>query len=71
MSPETWTIIAVGVALASILLASHRGLAWRIERLEDGQAELARGQSDLRERMAHLEGLPDGLREAIAHSRSA
>jgi len=64
MSPETWTIIAVGVALAGILLASHRALARRIERLEDGQTEL-------RERMAHLEGLLEGLREAIAHNRAA
>ena len=29
------------------------------------------GQTKLGERMAHLEGLLEGLREAIAHNRAA
>ena len=39
-------------------------LTKRIERLEAGQTKLG-------ERMAHLEGLLEGLREAIAHNRAA
>ncbi len=64
MSPELIAILAVGVALATLILAGQRSLTARIERVEAGQIEL-------RERMAHLEGLLEGLREAIAHNRAA
>jgi hypothetical protein len=33
--------------------------------LREGQAELREGMAELRERMARLEGVLDGLREAI------
>ena len=33
--------------------------------LREGQTELREGQAELRERMARLEGLLDGLREAV------
>ena len=33
--------------------------------LREGQTELREGQAELRERMAKLEGLLDGLREAV------
>ena len=36
-----------------------------IAALREGQAELREGQAELRERMARLEGLLDGLREAV------
>ena len=36
-----------------------------IAALREGQAELREGQAELRERMARLEGMLDGLREAI------
>lgn len=64
MSPELVAIVAVGVALATLILNGQRSLTARIERVEAGQIEL-------RERMAHLEGLLEGLREAIAHNRAA
>ena len=64
MTPEIWTIIGVGIALASLILASNRQLSARIERLETRV-------NDLDRRMAHLEGLLEGLREAIAHNRAA
>lgn len=64
MSPELIAILAVGVALATLMLTGQRSLTARIERVEVGQIEL-------RERMAHLEGLLEGLREAIAHNRAA
>ena len=36
-----------------------------IAALHQGQAELREGQAELRERMARLEGVLDGLREAV------
>ena len=36
-----------------------------IAALREGQVELREGQAELRERMARLEGLLDGLREAV------
>ena len=50
--------VTVGVALAGVILASARGVRQDINEL--------RGEvGTLRERMAHLEGLMEGLREAI------
>ena len=58
MTPEMYTIVGVGIALAGLILTSHRAFSARFERLEDRVGEL-------RARMAHLEGLLEGLREAI------
>ena len=58
MSPELIAIIAVGVAIAGLVLAGQRSLRQDI-------AGLRQDVVQLRERMAHLEGLLEGLREAI------
>ena len=58
MSGEMITILAVGVALAGLILMSFRGL-------RDEIAEVRNEIVALREPMAHLEGLLEGLREAI------
>lgn len=75
MTPEMWTIIGVGIALASLILAGQRSLRNELSdvRKHVGEqiAELRNDVSGLRERMAHLEGLLEGLREAIAHNRAA
>ena len=58
MTPELIAIVTVGVALAGVILTSVRGVRQDINEL--------RGEvGTLRERMAHLEGLMEGLREAI------
>ena len=58
MNPEIIAIVTVGVALAGVILTSARGVRQDINEL--------RGEvGTLRERMAHLEGLMEGLREAI------
>lgn len=57
MTPELIGIITVGIMLAAQNYTSQR--------------ELRRDVIGLRERMAHLEGLLEGLREAITHSRVA
>ena len=80
MSGEILAILAVGVALAGVILASNRGLRQdmaqmesrldkRISGLESQIGELRERMThevgELRERMARLEGLLEGLREAI------
>ena len=76
MTPEIIAIVTVGVALAGVILASIRGVRQDMARLEsrlDGKIAGLESRLDgmntqlgeLRERMAHLEGLLEGLREAI------
>lgn len=62
MSPEFYAIIGTGIVLAGIILTQSARLNSRVDRLEQGYA-------GLRERMAKLEGLLEGLREAIAGHR--
>ena len=69
MTPEIIAIVTVGVALAGVILTSIRGVRQDMARLEsrlDGKIDALSAQlGELRERMAHLEGLLEGLREAI------
>ena len=76
MSGEILAILAVGVALAGVILTSNRGLRQdmarmesrldkRISGLESRFDAMEKQFGELRERMAHLEGLLEGLREAI------
>lgn len=71
MSPEVIgflslgvTIVGVGIALAALILRLHTTL-------RDDVRELRRDQSDLRDRVSRLEGLLEGLRDAITGRRSA
>ena len=72
---EIYTIVGTGIAITGITLASIRRLGSRIDRridrfedrLEDRLSGVERGQAELRERMAKLEG----LREAITGRRAA
>ena len=57
MSPEMYSIISVGLVLAGLIVPKMNAMGKDI--------------TDLRERMAHLEGLLEGLREAITHSRAS
>ena len=76
MTPEIIAIVTVGVALtgvsvalAGVILTSIRGVRQDMVRLEsrlDGKIDALSAQlGELRERMAHLEGLLEGLREAL------
>ena len=86
MSVELISIIAVGVALAGLILTSLKGtearlreemvklesrLNGRISALESRFDALEHQMGELRERMAHLEGLLEGLREAITGRAAA
>lgn len=68
-------LAAVGVALAGLILAGNRGLRQDIKRGEirlEGQINGLRGEvTELRERMPHLEGLLEGLSEAITGRAAA
>ena len=64
MTPDAWTVIGTGIVILVAIAASHRQL--RIE-LNQVHAEIGR----LRERMARLEGLLVGLREAISGRKIA
>ena len=57
MTPELIGIITVGVMIVAQNCTAQR--------------EFRRDIIDLRERMARLEGLLEGLREAITHTRAA
>ena len=64
MSGEIIAVVTVGVALAGVILTSARGVRQDINDL--------RGEvGTLRERLAHLEGLMEGLRESIVGRTSA
>ena len=58
------TIVGVGIALAALILRLHTAL-------RDDVRELRRDQSDLRNRVSRLEGLLEGLRDAITGRRPA
>ena len=64
------TILAVGIALAGLLLTTVRGLRQEMrQEMSDIRGHMGRIDShigELRERMAHVEGLLKGLRDAIA-----
>ena len=65
------TILLVGIGLAGLILNGQRELKRELREfkreLEALRAEVLR----LRERMAHLEGLLEGIREAITGRRAA
>lgn len=62
MSAEIMAILGVGVALGGLIYTSLARLENRLDaRISAVESQLG----ELRERMAHLEGLLEGLREAI------
>ena len=71
MSGELIAIVAVGVTLAGLILTSSRGLRLDMRRLDERIGGLESQFGELRERMAHLEGLLEGLREAITGRAAA
>ena len=58
-------MLAVGATLGGLILTGNRGLRQDMRRLDERISGLESQIGELRERMAHLEGLLEGLREAI------
>lgn len=67
---EVWSTIGVGVALAVLIIALFMMLRTDIAKLSTAVEEQGKRIGALRERMANLEGLLEGLREVIS-ARSA
>ena len=69
------SVAAVGIGLAVLIVHSTARLERCIDRVEDSLGRridgVEKGQVELRERMAKLEGLLEGLREAISGRRAA
>lgn len=64
------TIVAVGIALAGLVLTTVRGLRQEMgQEMRGIRGHMGRIDShigELRERMAHVEGLLKGLRDSLA-----
>ena len=75
MTPEAWTVIGTGVVILIAIATSSRQLRSEMKAFrEEILAELNQVHDEigrLRERMAKLEGLLEGLREAIIGRKAA
>ncbi len=71
MDPTVWTVIAVGVTILIAIGTSFRSLRSEIREVRKDGEKLRDQIGQLRERMAKLEGLLEGLREAITAKRAA
>ena len=65
MAPEAWTAIGTGVVILIAIATSNRQLRGEMNGLRGEMKEIHSEIGRLRERMAKLEGLLEGLREAI------
>ena len=66
MTPGAWTVIGTGVVILIAIATSNRQLRGEMNGLRCEMKEIHAEFGRLRERMAKLEGLLEGLREAIA-----
>ena len=71
MTPEAWTVIGTGVVILIAMGAFSRQLRGEMNGLRDQMNGVQVEIGKLRERMAKLEGLLEGLREAIAGRKAA
>ena len=86
MTPEAWTVVGTGVVVLIAIATSYRHLRAEMKAIRDefrGEMKAVRDEfrgemnqvhtevGGLRERMAKLEGLLEGLREAITGRKAA
>ena len=73
MSPELIAILTIGVSLGGGQLATARWVSGRFDRIRDETnsrfERVTSETADLRQRLARLEGLLEGLRDAISARR--
>ena len=73
MEPVSWTVIGTGIVILIAIAASNRSLRQefntRFKHLEEEikriDGDLKRLELEMRERLARLEGLFEGMRETI------
>ena len=65
MTPELIAILAVGVALAGVVLQGQRGLGVRMDRLEARMDAFEAEMREIRDRLSRLEGKMDFLEAYI------
>ena len=65
------SMLAIGVAIAGLIVATQRSMRAEVGELHRDVQNLHNEVSGLRERMARLEGLLEGLREAITARQTA
>ena len=66
MTPEAWTVLGTGIVILIAIAASGRQLRGELNGLREQMHGIHAEIGRLRERMAKLEGLLEGLREAIS-----
>ena len=70
MTPDSWTIIGTGIVILIAIATSNHRLRSEIRdvrgEVKELREQMIRLETELRERMAKVEGLLEGLREAIA-----
>ena len=71
MTPEAWTVVGTGVVILIAIATSNRQLRGEINGLRGEMNRVHAEIGRLRERMAKLEGLLEGLREAITGRKVA
>ena len=71
MTPELTAVITCSIALAGLILRLGQRLDRRIDRLEERTAKLEQRMAALEIQQAKLEGLLEGLREAITRAHAA
>ena len=71
MTPEVWTVVGTGVVILIAIAASNRQLRGEISGLRGEMNRIHAEIGSLRERMAKLEFLLEGLREAISGRKVA
>ena len=73
MEPESWTVIGTGIVILIAIAVSNRSLRQefnaRLKHLEEEikriDGDLKRLELEMRERLARLEGLFEGMRDSI------
>lgn len=70
MGIEAWSTVGVGVTLAVLIISLFIMLRTDIAKLNAALKDQGKQIAALRERMAHLAGLLEGLREAVSGRRA-
>ena len=70
VTPEAWTVIGTGIVILAAIAASNRQVRGEMNDMRGELKEVHTELGRLRERMAKLEGLLEGLREAITARRA-